>query len=238
MRYIISLIILILLVGCAQQGTVEPTAEAPAAVPQEPVEQVETAPQEPAAAPKQPVVEQPEEMQKEETGTIPADIKSILDKAGSKLTSYSYNYHFPESDLPYKIYIKGNKIKIVLPTIATMPDKSVYNTIYLDAEENTAEAYCVKHVACPPGSTKIADLDYNQEYIQTPFDWTQKITQAEEIDERTVESRPCVVLKTNIGEVTLEKYYGFIYLIDDKRLLQFKDASFNSVDETDVIPSG
>lgn len=220
----IALLVLILLIGCA-----------PTPPPQEPEPtqpKIET--------PAEPIQQQPEvtptvEAPKEE---IPSDIKAILEKGKTKLSSYSYNYKSPESDESYKIYVKGNKTKIIPPEITNVGGGKFYNTIYLDTEKKTAEAYCLGYSNCGINLGKIKDLNYKDSYIETPLDWLSKVTEAKKIDERQFENRKALYLDTNIGKITVESHYGFLYRIEDgKKLWQFTDAAFNSVTDSDVTPS-
>lgn len=226
----IALVVLVLLIGCAAKEQIQPEEPLPPSIlPKEeiPVETIPPQPEEP------PTIEEPEEEIK-----IPNDIKEILEKGKTKLKSYSYNYKSPESDVSYKIYIKGNKIKIIPPEIVNVEEGKFYNTIYLDIEEKTAEAYCIGYSSCEGKVGKIKDLNYEDAYIETPLDWLEKVTEAEKIDERQVEGRNSIYLETNIGKITVESYYGFLYKIEDgKKVWEFSDAAFNSVKDSDVTPS-
>lgn len=227
-RIYITLLVLILLVGCTTQQTTQPTApELPKQQITEPKEEtpIETTPKE---------AEEPTE----EITQIPDNIKEILEKGKTKLKSYSYNYKSPESNEPSKIYVKGNKIKIVLPNMNVKEQGKFYNTIYLDTEKKTAEAYCVGYSSCGSLLGKAKDLDYEETYIETPLEWLAKVTEANILDERQVEGRDAFYLETNIGKITLETYYGFLYKIEDgKKVWEFTDAAFNSVADSDVTPS-
>lgn len=224
--YIIP-VILALLIGC----TTPPEKITPTEPTQPKVETpVETIPQQPEETP---TTEEPEEIIK-----IPNDIKEILEKGKTKLKSYSYNYKSPESDESYKIYVKGNKIKITPPEIINVEGGKFYNNIYIDTEKKTAEAYCIGYSTCGINLGKIKDLNYEDTHIETPLDWLEKVTQAEKIDERQIEGRNAIYLETNIGKITVESYYGFLYRIKEgKKVWEFTDAAFNSVKDSDVTPS-
>jgi len=214
------LLVIILLVGCA-------TTEQPKT--QEPIP-AETAPTETAPP--------AEESQEEVKTEIPADIKEVLEKAKTKLTSYSYNYKNPSTDVSDGISVKGSKIKITLAEKKTEEEDKFYNTIYLDTEEKTAEAHCVGYSDCEGKVEKVKDLNYDDVSIETPVDWVAKVTEAEKIDERTVESRKSLYLDTNIGKITIASYNGFIYKIEKgSQIWEFSDASFGSVKDSDVTPT-
>lgn len=220
----IALLVLVLLVGCAptqppqEPETTQPRIETPA----ETIQQPEEAPT---------VEESKEEI------SIPSDIKVILEKGKTKLNSYSYNYKSPDIQESYKIYVKGNKTKIIPPEITNVGGGKFYNTIYIDTEKKTAEAYCIGYSACGINLGKIKDLVYKDTYIETPIDWLAKVTEAKKIDERQVEGRNALYLETNIGKIIVESRYGFLYRIEDgKKVWQFTDAAFNSVTDSDIIP--
>lgn len=214
--------VLILLVSCTTQEQTEI---------KEPILQEETKEETPIeTAPEEPAVE-------EEIIKIPNDIKEILEKGKTKLNSYLYNYKSPGIDESYKIYVKGNKIKIVPPAITNVEEEKFYNTIYIDAEKKTAEAYCIGYSNCGKNTGKIKDLNYKDAYIETPLGWLEKVTEAKKIDERTVENRKAIYLDTNIGKVTVGSFDGFLYRIESgKQKWEFSDAAFNSVKDSDVTP--
>ncbi len=221
-----TLLILVLLIGCA--STSEQT-------PEETVPQITSPEETPVETTSEPEVSAEEELS--QIIKIPNDIKEILEKGKTKLKSYSYNYISPEINEPYKIYVKGNKIKIKQPDIINVEGRKFYNTIYLDTEKKTAEAYCTDY-DCGTNIGKIKDLDYDDVYIETPLGWLEKVTEANLIDERQVESRDSIYLETNIGKIIVESYYGFLYKIeDDQKKWEFIDAAFNSVKDSDVNPS-
>jgi len=225
MKYYIytTVLVLILLVSCTSQQPTEPQQQTP-----EQETPTETTSQQ--TKEKEPV--------EEEIIKIPNDIKEILEKGETKLKSYSYNYKKPESDLAYEISVKGNNIKITLPDMNTEEQGNFYNTIYIDTEKKTAQAYCTGYSDCEGGVGKVKDLNYEEAYIDTPLDWVEKVTSANVIDERQVEGRDAVYLETNIGKITVESYYGFLYRIEEgKKVWEFTDTSFNGVKDSDVIPS-
>ncbi len=217
------LVVLILLASCATQETTTPTQPQ-----QQPTEPKKETPIE--ATPEEPTVE-------EEIIKIPNDIKEILEKGKTKLISYSYNHKSPYIDESYKIYVKGNKIKIIPPEIINVEGGKFYNTLYLDTEKKKAEAYCLGYSACGVNLGKIKDLNYKDAYIETPLDWLAKVIEAKKIDERTVENRKAIYLDTNIGKITVGSFNGFLYRIESgKQKWEFSDAAFDSVIDSDVTP--
>ncbi len=231
LKIYLIVLVLVLLVSCTTQQNQEIQQQE---IPAKPETTGTTAP----APPEEPEEELKEEPQEEEIIKIPNDIREILEKGKTKLKSYSYNYKNPESDLAYKISVKDKNIRITLPEANTDDKDKRYNTIYLDTETKTAQAHCIGYSDCEGTVGKVKDLDYESAYIDTPLDWLEKVTSAEVIDERQVEGREAFYLNTNIGKITVESYYGFLYKLEErKKVWEFTDASFNSVKDSDVIPS-
>tara|TARA_Y100000310_G_C20687159_1_gene819812 strand:+ start:1657 stop:2340 length:684 start_codon:yes stop_codon:yes gene_type:complete len=168
--------------------------------------------------------------------SLSAEISEVL-AHGSRLKSYAYNYRGPDSGTVYAISVKGDKIKIELPEMNVEERGKFYNLIYLDTAEATAEAYCKGHSSCEGAVGKIKDLNYLSVYLDSPFDWLAQITEAEKIGEKQVEGRDTITLETNVGTMTVESYYGFLYRIDNEdKAWIFSDASFNSVKDSEVTP--
>ena len=218
-KIILFLVIsLVILYGC-QQAATKPEPAAPAA---------DAARKETALA-SEPKAEAPQP-------EIPSDIKELLSKSKTKLTSYSYRYTSPEGDVSIKISVKGNKTRIDLPSIINLGGK-IYNTIYLDTAEKKAEAYCVGYSNCGNNLGKIADLSYAKSYIETPVDWLAKVTEASKLGEEMMENKASLKISTNIGIIWVEKYYGFLYKIQDgENIYSFSDAAFNAVADSEVTP--
>ncbi|MBU0628573.1 MAG: hypothetical protein KKC75_05255 [Nanoarchaeota archaeon] len=220
------ILVLVLLVGCAAT-TNEAQVKAPVGQ-----ESAETTPQ------TQQITNKAETTPQESPEEIPADIKSVIEKGKIFLKSYSYEYKSPSVKEAHKIYVNGNKIKIIPSKMIILDKDNFYNTIYIDSEMKTAEAYCLGYSACGKNLGKVKDLDFKTTYIETPIGWLNKITSAEKIDERQVEGRASLYIQTNIGKVTLESHYGFIYMVEEgKNKFEFSDAAFNSVQDSDVVPS-
>ena len=234
--YIALCITILLLAGCVSEQIPEKPTPPIVQPPEEPV--IEEPPEEPA------VEEEAYYDDEEDIGTeldeakeiLPEveqaplskeeEIQKILGLAETKIKSYSYKYKSPLG-IQYKIYVKGNKIKI--------ESLSGDNKIYIDTEKQTAEEWCISSSKCGKEWGKIADLDYQDTYIDTPIDWLTEITDSEKIDEGVYYGKQSWKLNTNIGDVTIDSNFGFIYSIksEDKGYL-FTDTSFNTVKDSDV----
>ncbi len=168
------------------------------------------------------------EVEKKQNLSEEEQIKQIFGYAKTKLQSYSYKYKGP-TGLQYNIYVKNNKIMLA--------SLSTDYKIYIDTQKKTAEEYCTNHPTCGKQTGKVADLDYSNSYIETPIDWLAKITKSNKIDEGFYYDKKSWILDTNIGEVTIDTNYGFIYNIKQTdKTYSFSDASFNVVQDSDVNP--
>ena len=247
MKYSIYLVLisLILIVGCAE------TPEQPALEEQEPAPTLQPEEQSP-----EDTTTSRDGSMSEETGDgspettqatddvgedigITSDINELLEKGKTKLKSYSYSYKPIGSNIDDQVYVKGSKIKVAFGNTQHIDEEDKhYNTIYFDMEERTAEAYCNDCKSYTiTDFDKVTDLDYDEAYVETSLDWLAKVTEAKKTGEVEIEGRDCMILDTNIGQLTVESYYGFLYAMenDDGRWEAY-EASFNSVDDAEVNP--
>ena len=238
MRYkiltaIICLVLLLGIFGCKQ--TEETTTGGGEETPEKTIseEKAET-----PETPKTPV-EEPEETKEEAKPSekeMTAEVKELLTKH-EKLKSMAYNYRGPDKpDDVYRFAIKGNKVKLVLPGSKYLQEDE-YNAIYFDTQLKTAEAYCDDNLLCKTKGKK-KDLDYDKNYIETSIDWINKVTYAEKLEEILIEDRPTWKLNTTTGIISVEAYYGVPYEVKSEgKTYTFRDVVFNSVQDSEVIPS-
>ncbi|HLC96293.1 MAG TPA: hypothetical protein VJH97_03160 [Candidatus Nanoarchaeia archaeon] len=224
--YYLIISLVILMVGCTQAPQ-EPTAPEP--LPQEQVPDI----------PSPPVVEPDVEpdVQAPPIEEIPDDLKDLLTKGKTKIKSYTYTYSSPDVPVIYSVWVKGTKIKKEQIKYVDAGNGKVYNTVFLDTAAKTAEAYCLKPSWCEGDLGKITDLDFDKEILKDPLEFLTEVTSAKKIDEVTVEGRDSVRLETNMGIITLEKWYGWPYSIDDgENIWSFGDAAFDTVKDSEVMP--
>jgi len=178
-----------------------------------------------------------EELEEEEPKVLPEEIKEII-KKGTGLKSYEYNFAQPGDTTIYDISVLGDKIKIEYPDLIKIKDREYYDTMFLDTKEKTAEAYCMSESNCDEDiGKKMENMNFDDVYLKLPTEWLDEIEWAEKIDERIVEGRDCLLLDTNIGEVILETYYGWIYEIkNEDNVWKFTGTAFNSLKEEHVTP--
>lgn len=233
-NYIAILIIVLLLVGCVPKEPAEPitppkekpeeTIEKP---PQEEIPEEVEEEQPPEEEPEQEPAEEETQPEQEPTElTEEEQIQQIFGYAKTKIKSYYYKYKSPTGK-QYIIYVKENKIRI--------GSLSEDNKIYLDTDTKTAEEWCISYTKCGRQTGKIADLDYYDAYIETPIDWLPKITEAKKIDEGFYYGKQAWKLETNIGKVTIDSKFGFIYSIEQEdKIYLFTEVALNTVKDSDV----
>lgn len=152
------------------------------------VEKVEEQEKEPAAV----VVEQPEtksvtpevppspveqKVKVVESAEMSTEVKELLSRADSKIKSYSYTMAPPPDQLARNQWlIKGTKIKVELYEDNYVEPDTYFDTMFLDAETKTADGYCLNQrtTRCAqPGQH--FDLDYNDVYEKTPYQWLKEV---------------------------------------------------------------
>ncbi|HLC61315.1 MAG TPA: hypothetical protein VJJ52_07875 [Candidatus Nanoarchaeia archaeon] len=167
---------------------------------------------------------------------IASDVKDLLAKYKTKATSIHYNYKGPETaDNFYAFFIKGSKIKY-LPSraIKTLDKAESWDTIYLDASARTAASYCEDSSCLSKG--KKSDLNFNDVYIATPYDWLN-VKDAAKTGEEIIDDRQTWKLETDKGITWVDTYYGIPSKAKSgTSLYYFKLISANDLDDSDVNP--
>lgn len=169
--------------------------------------------------------------------SISAEVKALLDKHKTRLTSISYKYKGPEtSDNFYDFYVKGGKIKYI-PWLAikTLDKPESYDSVFVDKTANTIQTYCLAAYCAYKG--KKADLSFGTSYIMTIFDWLEGITKAEKLGEEVIDDRSTWKIQTNNGILWIDTFYGIPLKIEfSGKTYRFQQLSANSVADADVTP--
>ena len=218
---IILLVISGLIIGaCAQQPVNTPPSTPP--LPEKPQQEVNTPP--------------PAQNQPGAPAGIANDVKDLLAKYKTKATSIHYNYKGPETaDNFYEFFIKGSKIKY-LPSraIKALDKPESWDTIYLDAATRTAASYC-EHSSCLSKGKK-SDLNFNEVYLATPYDWIN-VQDAVKLGEEIIDEKQTWKLQTDKGTVWVDTYYGIPPKAQSgTNLYYFKLVSANTIQDSDVSP--
>jgi len=171
---------------------------------------------------------------------ISSEIRELLSIADKKVRSLSYKYKSQETkDFFYEFMVKGNKIKYTIdPTFKDLHlDDDAYDTIYINKEFKTALAYCDGR-KCRVKGKKVA-LDYDENYILTPFDWLSNIEFVEKIGERSIDRRNTWKLSTNDFIIWIDTFFGMPLQVESNgNIYQFQKMSFNDVKDEDVSVKG
>jgi hypothetical protein len=180
-------------------------------------------------------VKEPEEV----AGVIEKDVSELLLKTESRVKSLFYRYKGPETENDfYEFFIKDNKIKyVVLKTPKSVDFDGIYDSIFIDKKEKTAVSYC-DDLLCKSNRGRKSDLNYDDAYIKTPFDWAN-IKSGKKIGEEVIFKRNTWKVETDNGFVWLDSFYGFPLRVEDNQgnEYRFESIDVNGVKDSDLIPS-
>ncbi len=171
----------------------------------------------------------------------------LLTKAEKTVKSYEFTYAPPPDNLARDRYaVKGSKTrikKIYRPTVVKPTEYA--DTIYLDAEQQTAIAFCEERGIVCMKAKQNYPVPYKVYVIKTPMDWLQEIEDGEI-------KGPHYLFERQTYQVTYEKdgkeyffwidaRYGLVVrvVIDDgkeKMRYDYLDLVVNQVKESDVTP--
>ncbi len=172
---------------------------------------------------------------------ISSDVKELLDKSKTKVKNIYYKYRGPETEKLgnniFDFYVKGTKVKY-LPyrEIKALDKPESYNSVYIDTIAKTAQTYCDDRACIYKG--KKGDLNYNDAYIQTIFDWINGLTKAVKVGEEVIDDRNVWKIDTNKGTMWIDTFYGIPLKIDSSgKKYRFEQIAVNSVEDADVTPS-
>ena len=168
---------------------------------------------------------------------ISIEVQELLAKNKNKVKNIYYKYRGPQTAINfYEFFVKGDKIKY-LPylEIKTLDRQESYDSIFIDKSAKTAQSYC-KAASCAYKGKK-ADLNYQETYIPTIFDWISSITQAKKVGEELIDDRSTWKVETNQGTFWIETFYGIPLKIDSGgKIFRFEQIAVNSVQDSDVNP--
>jgi hypothetical protein len=182
-------------------------------------------------------VKQPVEKAIEPKQEIATEVKELLDKHKTRVKSIYYKYRGPETGTNfYEFYIKDYKIKYnPFLEIKSLDKPDSYDSIFIDNSAKTAQSYCIAAYCAYKG--KKADLNYNDAYISTVFDWVDGLVQAKKIGEEVIDNRNTWKIETNKGVLWIDTFYGIPLKVDSSgKTYKFEQISVNSVQDSDVMP--
>ena len=216
-------IVVLLIVSCTVQQAQTNPAKPASVIPAKPASEIQPA-QPPSAA--------------KPAGGIEPEVKDLLGKSKTRVSSIYYKYKGPETgDNYYDFYIKDDNIKY-LPArkLQGLDQADSYNSIYINNADKTAKSYCDDRACIYKGEK--GSLDYNKAYIPTIFDWVNGITQANKAGEEVIDDRSTWKVQTNEGILWLDTFYGIPLKIESNgKSYRFQQLNVNGVQDSDVKPS-
>lgn len=170
------------------------------------------------------------------------ELSQLLAKAGQKVTSMYYLYYGPPEDqIGYGFYVKGEKMKVVLPARVKFDKESFYDTVYLNTQKKSAHAYCEA-----PGcldKEKLFVVRYENYIRDTPFDKLNLVVYGEIKGDETIENRKVKVVEfegRNVsGKMWIDTYSGLPLKVEETVKgetirTEYRSLSVNSVMDSDV----
>jgi len=188
-----------------------------------------------------PVIEE-EEPEPEPIQPVLSEEAQALFNKFTKVTSLQYSYVESPDILPENIYYTSrDKMKIKLKTRVRFSSEESYDTVYLDLIEETAVGYCEnRDRSMCPDRDKPFKVNYNDYFVETPFDWVTKITRAELTGRsQTIENRNAVVVNFEIngeaGVMFVDSFFGVPLEINFmNKKYEFRDIVINEATNEDL----
>lgn len=168
---------------------------------------------------------------------ISTEVQQLFDKSKTKVQSVYYKYRGPETGNDFhEFFIKGTKIKYKPALELKALDKpESFDSIFIDTSAKTAASYC-EAVYCYYKGKK-QDLNYDDAYIDTIFDWIN-VAQATKVSEELIESRSTWKIQTEKGFIWVDTFYGIPLRAEaDGNIYKFEQLATNGVQDSDVMPS-
>jgi len=225
-------LLVIFIIGCAPVDTQQEPQETPSVTVKTPVK-------EPSVIEPVPEVKNSVEVEEVPEIEVSDEVQNLLLKA-EKVKSISYRYKGPETaDFFYEFFEKGDSVRYISnPTFKDLHlDDDAYESIFLNKDTQFSGGYCLDRKCRVKG--KKATLKYGETYIMTPFDWLNKMGDAEKLGEEILGKRQAWRLKTeNAGIVWIDSFFGVPLQVEfENNLYQFTKMNFNNVKNSEVIPS-
>nr|MCK4930158.1 hypothetical protein [Nanoarchaeota archaeon] len=157
---------------------------------------------------------EPEEEEEHVPSVISAEAQELFARI-TNVNSLQYSYVESPMILPKNIYYTSrDKMKIELRSKVRFTEDESYDTVYLDLIEKTGVAYCEdRDRSICPDRDKVFDVDFDDYFIETPFDWLAKVTSAELTGKsKTLEQRNAKEVSFWIGQepgvMFLDSFFG------------------------------
>jgi len=215
---ILTAFLLIFVYGCVQTA-VEDKTNKPVEVEEEVEELIEVVEEEPK------IIE------------ASVEVKKLLNLASEKVTSISYKYKGPETNnYFYKFDVMGDELKYTIDPVYNIIDldEDAYDAIYINKELEKAVSSC-DDKQCKVLGEK-TELNYNDNYIMTPFDWLESIESAEKTGEENIEKRNTWIITTqDSARIWVDLFSGVPVQVEfGGNKYQFMQMVLDGVTEEDV----
>lgn len=168
--------------------------------------------------------------------SISAEVKELIAKHESRVSNVYYKYRGPETGSNFhEFYIKGDKVKYrPYRELKSLDQPESFDSIFIDKAAKTAQSYCTEAYCAYKG--KKADLNYDEAYIPTIFDWID-VNEAKKVGEEVVDDRATWKVQTDKGILWIDTFYGIPLKADASgKIYRFEQISANSVQDSDVTP--
>jgi len=177
---------------------------------------------------------------------LSSEIKELIGKIDD-IGSLEYSYSvFIKGEPSYysNVYVKGNKMKQDIDLgSGTFGEKEYYDTIYIDLAKKTAVAYC-EDKDCDDRNLAI-DVDYDDFYVETPFDVIDDIKVGESIGNAMHENKEVEIVEY-IKDGKEVRVYIWTYrglplkyeIRENDELIKkvgFKSPVINDVDDEELV---
>ncbi|MDP3990618.1 MAG: hypothetical protein Q8Q01_05450 [archaeon] len=177
-------------------------------------------------------------VQADEVVGFPGGLMELIQK-GQNVQSFTYDYKEiskpKEPTYPYKIY--GSTVKRYLPVKTGILNQNELDVIISDRLSKTSLGYCESLKYCIKQG-EIGSVDFSEYYVDTPFDWLDRIQRAEiETKNEELFGRGVWKVIANNGEFTIwiENYYGVPLKVSTvSETYEFRNPKFNTIKSNDV----
>ncbi|MBN1157375.1 hypothetical protein JXA85_07155 [Candidatus Woesearchaeota archaeon] len=236
MKWLWIVLVIIFISGCAvtyvcpDGSVVTKASECKEETPPGESDAIEVVPEEPEPVEEAPVVE-------EVKIDISPDVQEIID--GSRtIKSLTYMHYWSDNlRMGESYFIKGNLIKRKLADIENYYERDI-DTVYLDMETKTAEAYCERSSKRCYDKNQPFEVKYADFYVKTPLDWVNEIVYARAVGSEDIENKPVTVIefrsRTVEGKMWLRGAGVPMKVQIDNKTYEFSSLVVNSLSDEDV----
>jgi hypothetical protein len=167
---------------------------------------------------------------------ISAEVKEMIVRHESRISSIYYKYRGPETGSNFhEFYIRDGKIRYKpYRELKSLDQPDSFDSIFIDKAAGTAKSYCTEPYCAYKG--KKADLNYGEAYISTIFDWID-VKEGSKVGEEVIDDRSTWKVQTDRGILWIDAFYGIPLKAESSgKTYRFEQISVNSVKDSDVVP--